>query len=201
LKRLIAPLIAAGLCASAQATVLTFDDVTSSSWASVPQNYGGLIWDLAAQCCEGWHIWQPTDSYPAHSGHYVAYAHSNRVGVSFADTSIFDGAYFSGYPYSSVSYDLYFHNALVSSSHSVRLNGGPTWLGSGYTGLVDRVQFVVQGSGQYWVMDDFTYHAPSPSTPPPQLPAIPEPETHALMLAGLILLAGVSVRRRRTAAN
>lgn len=199
MKRLAVSLIAAGLCAASHATVVSFDDAIGSSWASLPQGYGGLTWG-SSPSNTGWHVWQTASYYPAHSGAFVAYADAGQMDISFASAAVFDGAYFSGNWNSTATFRLFLGNTQVASSSTLAVSGGPLWLASGYSGQVDRVRLVIGGSTQNWVMDDFTFHAPAAS-PVANLPAVPEPETAALMLAGLGVVGGVATRRRRTTAK
>ncbi len=190
MKRLLASLITAGLCAASHATVLTFDDAIGSSWGDLTQGYGGVTWG-SSPASTGWHVWQTASYYPAHSGDFVAYANTTQLDISFASASVFDGAYFSGTSNSTATFNLFLGNSQVASSSTLTVSSGPLWLSSGYTGQVDRVRLVIGGSNQHWVMDDFTFHAAS----------VPEPESYALMLAGLGVVGGVAARRRKAAAQ
>ena len=187
LKNIVAASIAA-IALNANAEVLTFDDIdTSFSVVQLSQNYGGLNWDYSSDWSLGWQVWYTSQSsYPAQSSPNVAFAHSTNLGVSFLADSVFEGAYFGGT--SQVRYELYNDNTLVYSSafSGMGNSGNPAaWVGSGYSGLVDRVQVITNGSGSDWVMDNFTY------TPP-----VPEPETYAMMMAGLGLLGFMAKRKK-----
>jgi hypothetical protein len=67
------------------------------------------------------------------------------------------------------------------------LSDTPTFLSSGYDGIVDTV-IVSSGDPSFVSMDDFTFTQP-----------VPEPETYALMLAGLGVVSFVARRRNKTA--
>ncbi len=183
-----------GACTSASATVLTFDDINSGfGVVQLAQNYGGLNWDYNSNWNLGWQVWNTNQFYyPAQTPPNVAFAHSTNIGVSFLTDSVFDGAYFGGS--AQARYDLYLDSNLVHSSTFANMgtNGNPAaWVGSGYSGLVDRVQVVTNGGGADWVMDNFTYNSTAP---------IPEPETYAMMLAGLGMLGFMARRRKLKAA-
>ena len=99
----------------------------------------------------------------------------------------FDGAYFSGdLP---VGYQLYNGSTLVATTGpSAPLTSVPTFIASGYSGLVTSV--VVFGDQGFYALDDFTYN----TTPT----SIPEPQSYTLILAGLVAVGAVAVRRRRS---
>jgi hypothetical protein len=72
--------------------------------------------------------------------------------------------------------NLYDGETLVHTSAALNQTGVPTFLASGYGGLVDRVGVV--GYSGYFVMDDVTYNASG----------VPEPASIALIGGGLLLL-------------
>lgn len=170
----------------ASADVLGFDDI--ADYGSVPTNYGGLDWSSSSWIAFG----DAQDPYAAHSGDWRV---STDFGSSDADStirflsaSVFDGAWFSGYGEASVTFALYLGGALVANSATLAPTGAASFLASGYAGLVDTV--VVSSPLQaFYAMDDFTFHAP-PVT------AVPEPQTWALMFAGLGIVC--IARRKRS---
>jgi hypothetical protein len=140
----------------AKAAIVTFDDIPQG-W--VPDGYGDINWGG---------IWyKDTNFPPAYAPHsppglvYVYWPNS-AAPFSFPSPVEFEGAWFSGYW--SLYYDLYLDGVNVATSDTLSLSATPTFLGSGYAGLVDKV--VVHGSAQYYVMDDVTY-----------APDVPEPTT------------------------
>lgn len=177
-------LCAAGLLATplASATVLTFDDITADEF--VAANYGGLDWSHA-----DWFAFSGEQApFTAHSGNV-------RVTTSFTDTDAdiaiglgqgktFQGAWFAGYEDVGVTFQLYDHGQLVATSATLATSATPTWLASGYAGLVDEVVVSSATQGAF-VMDDFTFAA-----------SVPEPTSTALTAAGLLTLAAAAIRRR-----
>jgi len=169
----------------ASADVLGFDDI--GSYGFLPTNYGGLDWSSSSWIAFG----DAQDPYAAHSGDWRV---STDFGSSDADStirflsaSVFDGAWFSGYGDAAVTFELYLGGALVASSATLSPTGTASFLASGYSGLVDTV--VVSSPLQaFYAMDDFTFHAP--------VAAVPEPQTWALMLAGLGVVGFVRRQRR-----
>ena len=170
----------ASLAPVASATVLTFDDVADGY---LPTNYGGLNWSL-----EGWTAFSTEQSpFTAHSG-------AGRIAtqwggddvaatIGLVKPTVFQGAYFAGLTGAEVSFKLYLGGNLVASSSLLNPTATPTFLSSGYKGLVDTV-VVSSRDHAGFVMDDFTFTA-----------AVPEPESYALMLAGLGLMGAVARRR------
>lgn len=170
----------ASLAPVASATVLTFDDLADGY---LPTNYGGLNWAL-----EGWTAFSTEQSpFTAHSG-------AGRIAtqwggddvaatIGLIKPTVFQGAYFAGLTGAEVSFKLYLGGNLVASSSLLNPTATPTFLSSGYKGLVDTV-VVSSRDHAGFVMDDFTFTA-----------AVPEPESYALMLAGLGLMGAVARRR------
>lgn len=110
-----------------------------------------------------------------------AYVITNNNAITSATDFYFDGAWFSGY--SGVTFELWNDGALLGAFGSLPDAPGadpygPTFLASGYAGLVDKV--VVSGVQGYYSMDDFTYHVPDTTGG-----TIPEPASLGLALLAL----------------
>lgn len=176
----------ASLCAcfaavvNAGTVVVNFDDLTGSG--VVPDGYAGMNWGGQ------WNYYgydQPP--YNASSPPNRVYDFVPEGQFSFLSPVVFDGAWFAGYDYATVQFNLYLSGVLVASSAVLAPSGTPTFLGSGYAGLVDKVG-VVSPDPDYFVMDDVTYESGS---------STPEPATLSLVGGAMGLLAFVVRRRRR----
>jgi hypothetical protein len=184
IRSLVAGALLASAASFASADVLTFDDI--DSYGTLPANYGGLDWSSSNWIAFG----DTQDPYAAHSGDWRV---ATDFGSSDADSTIhflaptvFDGAWFSGYGEAAVTFELYLSGALVASSVALSPTSVARYLASGYAGLVDTV--VVSSPLQaFYAMDDFTFHSP--------VAAVPEPQTWALLLAGLGVVT--MLRRKR----
>jgi hypothetical protein len=179
-------LVALALSAAApiaSADVLTFEDL-SGNGVPVPANYGGFSWSSWMQFSN------PLDPYTPHSGTRRIYSADNANSIVSATGFVLDGAYFSGFSDATVYFQLYNSSStLLWTSASLNPTSTPTFLSSGYSGLVEKV--VVHSTGPTrFVMDDFTFHTA----------AIPEPETYVMLLAGLGLLGFAARRRKQKAA-
>lgn len=182
---LSAVLLASSLSASAATTVLNFDDLLDGV---VPMNYGGLNWSLG-----GWTAFSaPAAPYTANSG---AGRITTGFGADDASSLIdfgqavqFEGAYFAGLGGAGLSFQLFSGGTLVHQSALLDPSETPTFLASGYAGLVDAVRISSANHGEF-VMDDLSFTT-----------AVPEPQTYALLLSGLAVVGWVA-RRRRPASN
>lgn len=186
MKRLLnAALLAAmlGMAPSAGAQeVVDFEGIPNFTLLTTE---GGIDWSLGfwTSYC----LTQPP--YNPSSGSCRAYSSDSGFVTSFGflgGPAQFGGAFFAG-----VSQDIYFNmylnNALVGWSSTVVSSATPTFLNSGYGGLVDRVSVHSTGGNAFWVMDDVTY----------QTVSVPEPTTWMLMLTGVFGLGLVAWRRKR----
>lgn len=164
----------------ANATVLDFEDLAARPYfISMPTSYAGIDW-----AANFWAYSNTQNPYTAHSGITRIASNGNTAGdssFSFTNDVKFDGAWFAGA--TSVSFQLYDNGNLVHTTSTIGTSSTPVFLSSGYGGSVDRVRVV--GSNGNYVMDDVQFTA-----------AVPEPETYALMLAGLGMMGAIARRRK-----
>ncbi|MDY0744626.1 PEP-CTERM sorting domain-containing protein [Paucibacter sp. R3-3] len=189
MKKAFTIALALAMAAGAQfasATVLNFDDLSGNA-DPVPTNYGGLDWSAS-----GWVSFNGSDSsdpYTPHSGSNVitlSWDGTDALSlVRFGQAATFDGAWFSGYAEGDVTFQLFYQGQLVGTSATLDPSATPSFLASGYAGLVDAVG-IKSNAHAFYVMDDFTFTA-----------AVPEPSVTLLMLAGLGATGFVAARRRR----
>lgn len=174
-------LASAGSEARAAIVDVNFDNLGSSQ--VVADGYGGINW-------HGEWSTLVQSGYPPQSPPNAIYnlAHNLRTDFSFVTPEVFIGAYFSGFSESNVSFQLYLNNALVATSASLSPTQTPTFLNSGYSGLVDQVVVVDSGDGAHYVVDDVTYQTTATSVPEPS----------SLMMSGLAVVAGIGSRLRRS---
>lgn len=189
------PLLLSG---AAQAATFTFEDLdpSPSSFDVMPAPYKGFTFS-------NW-LYGPDTFYTPASGVidlFTDYADPNDPGnyvitsnnaVTRAEDFYFDGAWFSGY--SGVTFELWNDGNFLGAFGSLPDAAGPdpygpTFLASGYSGLVDKV--VVSGVQGYFAMDDFTFRLPGTGG------TIPVPAS-----VGLVLLAlGIGAAQTRKSSS
>lgn len=157
-------------------TIVTFDDLTGDNFL-VPDGYGGIQWD------NNW-IYYGFDQNPYTPesipnriyGNYDKWNGLSSIPFYFASPVIFDGGYFAGLAGIDfsvpTSFSLYNGGTLQATSASLIPSSTPTFLSSGYTGLVDEVR--VNLNNGFTVLDNVTYHTAT----------VPEP-TSLIGLLGL----------------
>lgn len=144
----------------------------------VPDGYCNITWSGQ------WNYYlDPQPPYNPSSPPTRVYDFVTAGQMIFSSPQVFDGAYFSGYGFATVTFNLYNGANLVWTSATLAPSSTPTWLPSGYSGLVTEVD-VVSPSPDFFVMDDVTYGSPTP-----------EPGTLALLATGAVGAIG-AVRRR-----
>jgi hypothetical protein len=165
------------LASFASATVCDFDALPGDG--VVPDGYCSITWGG---------VW---NYYGESQPPYNPSSPPNRVydfvthGTFSFDSGpvVFNGAYFSGFDFAPVTFNLYNGATLVWTSATLVPSGVPTWLASGYGGLVTSVD-VFSPTPDFFVMDDVTYGG-----------TIPEPGSIALFATGALGAIG-AVRRR-----
>lgn len=175
------------LAGSAQAVVIDFEDLYTSSYQDIPSGYNGFNWDSAARIVliNGTII--PGSGYNSGSvsGDMVAFNWSGETpsNIDLAGTGTFDfnGAYFtSAWQDQTISFTGYNDGSSLYTSSNYSINTtSPLWIELNWTGI-DRLQ-IQNAPSQWWVMDDFTYQT---SQIPSQTP-VPEPATLTLLGSGL----------------
>lgn len=181
------------IAGSANATVLTFDDVNLAGGTYVTMasrgatNYGGFVFDTK------WYIGSTN-----HSADYASTAHSGlqylsngsnatNLTVSRASAFTFNGAWFDTPTHSNpaewINITAYgAGNALIGSTGNVAISSTATWVGANFNNVLSLN--ITRGDG-WFTMDDFTYNAAE----------VPEPASMALF--GLGILGLVASRRRK----
>ena len=184
--------LAAFVCGTpARADILNFDDL------SVTQNplgvYNGV--NFGGQ----WSYGQSYDSYNAHSANGIIYNYDYGTGTppqdaafTFSTPVVFDGAWFAGpNPVTiekidyiiTINFELYLGGVLQASSNGLTPSATPTFLDSGYSGLVNEVRVHDTGAAgvyDYYAMDDVTFNST----------AVPEPSSVLLFSVIAIGLGG-----------
>lgn len=180
MKRTLLALALAGLGTVAQAsTVVTFDDL--DDYELYP-GYGGVVdWSSA-----GLH-WSPDYAV---SGEY--FAHGGTIDIGFVAPIVFEGTYYNSWGGAfDHSYSLYYQGNLVYEGIPTTGEGDGYlyWIGSGYSGLVDRAVFY--GSSDGAVIDNLTY----------TMAPVPEPGSYAMLLLGLGVTGALARRQKRLASR
>lgn len=202
MKRLIAAIFASSAVllagASAQATVLTFDDLPVNE-APIPNGYGGLNWsNMYYLNTFNLATYYPTNGYTngTVSGDYVALnAGGNMAVTSGAAPFDFTGAYFTGAWNNGLNINILGYNGvtLLYNTTVIVDTYSPTWFQFDYFGVTDLVFSSFGGvsaagyGGYQFAMDNFTFNQqPTPT---------PEPGTIALVGAGIL---GLGYWKRRS---
>ncbi|MES2952719.1 MAG: PEP-CTERM sorting domain-containing protein [Pseudomonadota bacterium] len=175
-------LASAAAVANAGIEVATFDELS----VDLINNYYGASWTG--------NVSQSTDF--AVSGISFLYGQDHQIAVTFASPITFIGAYYASWGGAGAngisgggghSFELFSGNDLVFQGPMDQpVSGGLEWVASSYTGTVTGVVFY--GGSEGPAIDNFTF---TPTT------AVPEPESYAMLLAGLGLM-GAIVRRRKS---
>lgn len=185
---LVAALLATGAI-HASAETLTFEGFSSMS--SVPNGYGGLNWS-------NFSVNSPTSTSGylngIVSGTSVAYnSFANPASISSSTAFTLNNAFFTGAWNNGLTIHVTGSGVTNYSTDIVVNTTAPTNYVFNWTGLTS-VNFSsfggtpagYSGSGAHFAMDNLTIN----------VAAVPEPETYALLLAGLGII-GAAARRRK----
>ncbi|HOE67896.1 MAG TPA: PEP-CTERM sorting domain-containing protein [Candidatus Hydrogenedentes bacterium] len=190
----MAAILAVGFAVTAQATVLTFDDV-GPNMTTIPNGYGGFDWtNMSVSDSRADYDASPGYVTGVVSDYFTAYNQWGHVATIAASTFTFTGAYLTAAWNEGLNIDVlgYRNGSLVYSSTVVVDPYAPTWFAFNYmdiTSLVMQsyggVDVIPGGEGVHFVMDNFTFN---------ESPVVPEPATLLLLGVGI---AGIGVRRFR----
>ncbi len=159
-----------------QAGVLNFDDLPAN--VSMAE-YGGLTW-------RGWiAVDRQPAPFTAASGDTRLVNLSNDNSFSSSVAFTFQGAHFAGY--ATVNFELFHRGLLVAVSGPLATTDAPTFLASGYQGLVDQVT-IVADLPQFFVMDDVVINSATRAE-------VAEPGSLALLMGALGVMGALGRRR------
>jgi hypothetical protein len=177
---ILSVLILLGAVTASADTVVTFDDLTGQ--ALVPNGYGGINWN------GNWTYYGFVQSpYTPKSGPNRVFDLSPSGDTfSFLTPEVFEGAFFSGFSSATVKFNLFNGANLVWTSATLAPNSTPTFLSSGYSGMVTKVE-VSSPVPDFFVMDNVTYATGSTT--------VSEPSSLLLLGAGLLGSAGILRRK------
>jgi hypothetical protein len=185
-KTLVAGLAASVSVGASAATTFGFEDVTVPfhTAVTVPDGYANASFDgfILRRVSEI----NGTGLNSNDVSQILAIAVQATSSINFATATNFDGAFLIN-PSGTMSFDLFLGTSLVASSAPIGVNA--SFVPSGYGYAIDRIVFH-QAEGKNFSLDDLTV---SPAT---FAAAVPEPQTYALMIAGMSLLS-VAVRARK----
>ena len=164
----------------AAATDCNFDSFSGSG--TVPDGYCGITWGGVWTYYDGTQF--PYTPFSPPERVYTPASGAGEYTFTLDSPAVFQGAYFSGYDFATVYFNLYdSSHTLLWTSASLSPTDVPTWLASGYSGAVSIVG-VYSADNDFYVMDDVTYGT-----------SVPEPGSIALFATGALGALGV-IRRR-----
>ena len=177
-------LMAAASYAVAASTVCTFD--TFSGAGTVPDGYCGITWGGNWGYFDA--VQPPYTPFSPTERVFTPNTGAGEYMFTLGSPAVFEGAYFAGYPVAELHFNLYdSSDHLLWTSASLVPSATPSWLASGYSGLVSVVG-VDSASNDRYVMDNVTYSG---------APAVPEPGTLVLLGSGLLALGSAVLRKIR----
>jgi hypothetical protein len=170
-----------GSATLAQATVLTFEDLSGNVTTPISDGYGGFNWNSAASVISITKDFHPGSGYQVGTigniSVFNAYG-STPTNIDWADqngTFTFNGAQFTSAWYDQqLTFKGYKDgNELYSQTYSIS-TVTPLLIELDWFGI-DRLQ--INSTNAHWDMDNFTFNGSAP---------VPEPSTFLLLGAGLL---------------
>jgi len=186
-KNILALLLAASF-SLANATVVTFDDLGQGA---IPSNYAGFNWDSNAFTYANATYngnYGNTISFPSASNALYNGFGGSLFTISSAQLFDFNGAYFNGWAnnnsvasFTATSLTLSgFNNGFLVGQIDATISASSfDWVGGNIKGIDTLVISQNNGSGHWWLMDNFTVN---------QTANVPEPAGIALLGLGLACL-------------
>lgn len=195
MKKSILALLLAVSFSQANATVVTFDDLSAGS---IPSGYAGFNWDSNAFAYDNSTYnggYGNTITFPSASNALYNGFGGSQFTISSAQLFNFNGAYFNGWAsnngvasFTATSLTLSgFNNGSLVGQINANISASSfDWVGGNINGIDTLVISQNNGDGHWWLMDNFTVN---------QRSNVPEPAGIALLGLGLACL-GLSRRRK-----
>ncbi len=195
---------------SAQANVITFDNITSGiTDVYVPIGYAGFNWSAHIMVLPDVRysvIWG--NSYDSHSGDYAIFNEWGNPEITFGELIDFSGTYFSGWGLNnnpatdgttatSVTVLGYQWESFIDSISMNLATNQYDWLSANLLGI-ERVVIQSTNDRNWWLMDNFTYDLVlnGDITTETNGATAPMPESAILLLLGTGLMGIAGIRKK-----